>query len=326
MKTKYLIFLIVTMAVTIVNLCSILNVNATMPAEFKKNFTAEDLSNIKHINATVNESITPIHSGKISFSHSFIIPQYKYDSDKPESHILASAVFCDDGLVGIANFTYYKTLILDKFIYFNEEITERIKNGDKFALVWIDESENFNYHCDWGGCFYLVDDDNDMILVDYSDFMPESYIFPHDLTNYNVDYKSASKYNILSSKMDIEKTFDYNGKKELSKGDIISIKSISGDYWKCAGSTKFIVRELIEDGNGKTIISVSPKNKSSNYITSNGSNEFYLECVTGRTTPAYGIFPVNAPEKAVTLSENGKAVVKKWTYDENQQWLVYVDE
>ena len=327
MKNKYLIFLIVTVMTVIAALS--MNVQA---AKKDNIFTSQALkefiiSGAEHNNSTRNETLTPSLSGNISFSAPFTVPFYDNDKNKiflASNDAWGSAVLCDGQVKAVAMFTYRNSqTILQCILYLPYDMTNDINSGENFSLFCVDFGGTESN--DNGGGYFAVDTENNIIPVcidSYSEItMKEAYNYIDN----DIDHEKFFVYNKINNKMNKAVTVNYKDDCRIENGDIVKFKNASGEYLEFADSIRFIVRNVNEDENGRITFSISPENKPKSYIKASESNVFYLDCTCGGITPEYSIFPVNAPEKAITLSENGKAVVKKWTNDENQQWLVFVE-
>ena len=330
MKIKCLLFLTVAVIAAIMALPFSMNAQATKKDNTFTSQTLKEfvLAGAEHNNTTHNDTLTPSLTGEISFSKPFTIPFYDNEKNKvylTSNDVWGSVVLCDNQVKAVAMFTYRNgNTILQSILYLPYDLSSKVTNGESFSLFYVDFGGTES--TDNGGGYFAVNSDGNVIPVHIDSYSGVSLKEAYNYIDNDINYEKISTYNKINNKMNKAVTINYKDDRSIKNGDIIKFQNVNGEYWKFADSTRFIVRNVSEDESGRITFSISPANKPKSYIRTSGSNEFYFDCTCGGITPAYSIFPVNATDKAITLSENGKAVVKKWTYADNQQWLVYVDE
>ncbi len=327
MKIKHFLPLVIIAAITIT--ISAFSVSA-YDKESENIFTSDILKDFILSGAEKNnvqpvEKLTPVLSGKISFSEPFKIPFYSIDNNKAmaTSNVWSSAVFCNDKITALAMFSYTESqTVLNSILYLPDDFCADIKSRKKYSVFLIEA----NSHNGWdnGNLLYAINEDGENTFLMRDDYTDMTSINPYDVKTDKDDYKRIVKYNLISNDIVKAVTVDYNGKQKLTDEKVISLKNLSGKSLKYKGTSRFIVREYGTDDNGEIIYTLSPYNDPKSRIKISDSTKLYIQCTIGGSEPTYKICSFDNKNKVIATDNQGNAKIQKWYKGNNQQWIIYL--
>ena len=294
-------------------------INDKFTSEVLKEFivSGAEPNNIKQVT-----SLVPNLIGEISFSDPFIIPYYDVQTKKISTapNIWSSVVYSNGNVVAMAMFSYQnKQTVLNSIIYMPQEFTNAV-NNENYA-VFFKPIENTDGY-DNGNLMYAINSNGDNIFLMHDSYTDMRGINPYNLQTNESDYINIATHNVISKDMKKAVTTNSTSTENLSSGDIISFKNVSGDYWVYRNSSLFIVRVIGADENGEKIYSLAPLNKSNARITISKSSKLYIRCIVGGIVPNYQVCSADNPQRVLTMNDS-TVKVKNWNGQENQNWIIY---